>query len=77
MVCNAGLVSGIDREKIINIFSQYSSVRRVVMIPRKSYCFVQCVDEINARRALDAISGKLFLPELNGPLYLLYAERSK
>lgn len=75
MVCNAGLVSGIDREKIINVFSQYSSVRRVLMIPQKSYCFVQCVDEINARRALDAISGKVFFPELNGPLYLLYAER--
>lgn len=77
MVCNVGLVSGVDREQIVALFSQFATVQKVIMVPQKSYCFVQLVDEENAKRSFNAIHGKLTLPESCGPLYLLFTEKSK
>ena len=76
MVCNAGLVSGIDRERIVALFEEFASIQRVIMVPRKSYCFVQCLNIEHAQRAFFAIHGKLTLPEVNGPVYLLFIETS-
>jgi hypothetical protein len=76
MVCNVGLVSGIEREEIVALFSEYATIQRVVMIPQRSYCFVQCSDKEQAQRAFSAIHGKLKLSGMNGPVYLLFTEKS-
>lgn len=76
MVCNAGLALNVDREKIVALFSPYTTVQNVVMKRKKSYCFVECIDQSTACIAFNAIHGKLFLNEVHGPLYLLYVEKS-
>lgn len=76
MVCNAGLVSGIQQEQIGEIFSNYS-LKKIIMIPRKSYCFVEFNDENKAKAAIIEIHGKLFVPEISGPLYLLCINKSE
>lgn len=76
MVCNAGLVSGIQQEKIVEIFSGYS-LQQIEMIPGKSYSFVQFVDENDSKVAYNALHGKLVVSEIKGPLYLLFVDKSK
>ncbi|XP_065207939.1 alkylated DNA repair protein alkB homolog 8 [Planococcus citri] len=74
LICNTGLVSGSTAEDVLELFSQYCSVQNILMVPGKSYCFVQCSDENEAENAHNAINAKLSLPGVNGPLYLLYSE---
>lgn len=76
MVCNAGLVSGIKQDSIVDVFSKYS-IQRVLMVPGKSYSFVELASDEVANQAMDDINGKLVLPEVKGPLYLLLVEKSK
>lgn len=76
MICNAGLVSGLEVEKLVDLFSKHCCLQNVLVIPGKSYCFVQCLDENEAEKGYSAINGKLVLPEINGPLYLLFSESS-
>lgn len=74
MVCNAGLVSGLEAEKLVEVFARYCGIKNVIMIPGKSYCFVECTDEDEAEKAYFNMNGKSVIPEIKGPLYLLYTE---
>ncbi|KAK7601335.1 hypothetical protein V9T40_008776 [Parthenolecanium corni] len=74
MVCNAGLVSGIKQDSIVDVFSKYS-IQRVLMVPGKSYSFVELASDEVANQAINDINGKLVLPEVKGPLYLLLVEK--
>lgn len=76
MVCNAGLVSGIRREKLLDVFSNHT-IHQIFMVPGKSYSFIQFASETQAREAINAINGKVILAEIRGPLYLLPIEKSK
>lgn len=76
MVCNAGLVSGIKQETIVDVFSEYC-IQQVVMVPGKSYSFVELMNDEFTSQAINKINGKLILPEVRGPLYLLPVEKSK
>ena len=46
------------------------------MIPGKSYSFVELSDDQIAKEAVHDINGKVVLPEIKGPLYLLPIEKS-
>ena len=74
-VCNAGLVTGCSSSDLLLIFSRHAPVSQIVMVPRKSYSFIIFPDPISARRAYDAVHGRVGLSD-KGPLYLAFVERA-
>lgn len=77
MVCNAGLVSGIQNEDIVELFTKFGVVQKVLMIPGKSYCFVEFKNASDAETTYSAINGKLKLDKMNGVIYLLFTDSGK
>lgn len=72
MVCNHGLVNGLSRQDVFQVFSQYGLVERILMLPHKSYCFICFTTIQEAISAFENVNGKFnTLPE---PLlfYLIY-----
>lgn len=72
MFCNYGLVNGISRNDILQVFSQYGQVDRIVMLPDKSYCFVCYTNVQDAVSAYHKVNGKMnaFLDQKL--IYLIY-----
>lgn len=72
MVCNHGLVNGLSRQDVFQVFSQYGQVERIIMLPHKSYCFICYVTIQEAISAYENINGKM--NTLPNPLvfYLIY-----
>lgn len=77
MLCNAGLVSGIQYEDVVHVFSKFGSVERVIMIPGKSYCFVVYHDVEAAKLAYEKLNGIMKLEKMDGPMYLLFCQGGK
>jgi hypothetical protein len=40
MVCNAGLVTGCSQADLLGLFGKFGAVKRLLLLPRKSYSFV-------------------------------------
>lgn len=76
-VCNAGLVNGLTKEDILLNFGNYGEIIDIVLLPRKSCCFVRFKDKDGAEKAYHAIHGKLNIAQYNKPLYLTFTEKSK
>jgi hypothetical protein len=75
MVANAGLVTGLQQEQLLEITLPYG-VDGIVMLPGRSYCFVIFKDILSASKAYAAIHGKVKItPDDSGPLYLAYTEK--
>lgn len=74
IVCNAGLVNGVAREVIVELFSTFGPLKHVLMVEGKSFCFVQFHSVACAEVAFSSVQGRLTLPQTNGTLYLLYCE---
>lgn len=77
MVCNAGLVSGIQHEDVVELFAKYGVVQKVLMIPGKSYCFVEFKNVLDAETAYSAVNGKVKLDKMDGVIYLLFTDNGK
>lgn len=77
MVCNAGLLTGLEQEVILNVFLPFGTIENVVMMPNKSYCFVVFRDISEAKTAVDALHGKIQKSIQEGPLYLTYTEKGR
>jgi len=58
MVCNYGLVNGLSRKNILQVFSQYGQVEHIIMVPYKSYCFVCYANVQEAMFAYNKVNGK-------------------
>ncbi|XP_047121255.1 alkylated DNA repair protein alkB homolog 8 [Schistocerca piceifrons] len=72
---NAGLVSGMKRESLLEMFSSYGLVEEIVMLPGKSYSFIVYQEPSAAALAYNAVHGKQ-LKEFNMRcLYLAYTEK--
>uniref|UniRef100_A0A1B6E4R5 tRNA (carboxymethyluridine(34)-5-O)-methyltransferase n=1 Tax=Clastoptera arizonana TaxID=38151 RepID=A0A1B6E4R5_9HEMI len=74
MVCNAGLVSGIHYEDVVEMFSKFGSLEKALMIPGKSYCFVVYEDIKEAVFAYEMVNGNCKLEKMDGPIYLLFLQ---
>lgn len=74
MVCNAGLVSGIQQEDVVQLFTKFGVVQKVLMIPGKSYCFVEFKDVSDAETAYSSVNGKQKLDKMDGVIYLLFTD---
>lgn len=76
MVANAGLVTGLQQEQLLEFCLPYGGVDSIVMLPGKSYCFIIFKDILYASKAYAAIHGNRKLtPSDSGPLFLAYAEK--
>jgi hypothetical protein len=76
VVANAGLVTGLQQEQLLEITLPYGGVDGIVMLPGKSYCFIIFKDILSASKAYAAIHGKIKItPDASGPLYLAYTEK--
>ncbi|XP_022164867.1 alkylated DNA repair protein alkB homolog 8-like isoform X2 [Myzus persicae] len=72
MVCNYGLVNGLSRKDVLQVFSQYGQIERIIMLPHKSYCFICYTNVQDAINALDKVNWKVnSLPEQK-LFYLIY-----
>ncbi|XP_025204268.1 alkylated DNA repair protein alkB homolog 8-like [Melanaphis sacchari] len=58
MVCNCGLVNGLRRKDLLQVFYQCGQIERIIMIPYKSYCFISFTKIEEATNALEKINGK-------------------
>lgn len=58
MVCNCGLVNGLSRKALKQVFYQYGEIKYMIMIPQKSYCFISFAEVEEAIRAFNNVNGK-------------------
>lgn len=77
MVCNYGLVNGLSRKDVLQVFSQHGQVERIIMLPHKSYCFICYSNEQEATTAYDKINGKMCALLENKLFYLIYTNSGK
>jgi len=68
------LVSGLQREQVLELFMPFGAVVNVVMLPGKSYCFVEFDDISSSEKAYNALHGKSNRLSSSGPMYLAYAD---
>lgn len=74
MVCNYGLVNGLSRQDVLEVFSRYGQVNHIIMLPHKSYCFVRYTDVQEAMRAYDKVNGKKNTHLYQQLFYLIYTK---
>lgn len=58
MVCNCGLVNGLSRKALKQVFYQYGEIKYMIMIPHKSYCFISFAEIEEATSAFNNVNGK-------------------
>lgn len=72
VICNAGLVSGLTQECLIENFAKYGNISKILMIPGQSFCFIQFLEMESAIWAMNEINGVLPIGQNNGVIYLSY-----
>ncbi|VVC35353.1 Zinc finger, DPH-type,DnaJ domain,ALKBH8, RNA recognition motif,Oxoglutarate/iron-dependent [Cinara cedri] len=72
MVCNYGLVNGLSRKDVLQVFSRYGTVDCIIMVPHKSYCFICYANIQEAISAYAKVNGKMNTLSDQQILYLIY-----
>ncbi|GFS15823.1 alkylated DNA repair protein alkB-like protein 8 [Elysia marginata] len=79
-VQNGGLDNGVSQEELIPLFSKFSNLEGIVMLPHKQYCFVCYSDTSSAALALEKLNGFVLRkgrdPSQNVILYLCFVEKA-
>lgn len=76
MVCNYGLVNGLSRKDVFEVFSQYGEIKHIIMLPHKSYCFICYVNVQDALTACKKVNGKISNLPQQYIFYLIYSKSS-
>lgn len=74
MVCNYGLVNGLSRKDLLEVFSQYGQIEHIIMLPHKSYCFMCYANVLEATVAYDQVNGKITSLPNQQIFYLIYTK---
>ncbi|XP_076762827.1 tRNA (carboxymethyluridine(34)-5-O)-methyltransferase alkbh8 [Xylocopa sonorina] len=74
MICNAGLVTGLQRETLESIIDQFVTNYDLIMPQNKSYCFIKCQSTKDADCVYNKIHGKVKVNEQCTPLYATFTE---
>jgi alkylated DNA repair protein alkB homolog 8 len=76
VVCNAGLSTGLLQEQVLDEINRIGNVliENVVMIPGKSYCFLQFITPENAETVHSHMNASTKLGQNDGVLYLSYSK---
>ncbi|XP_011501882.1 PREDICTED: alkylated DNA repair protein alkB homolog 8 [Ceratosolen solmsi marchali] len=71
-ICNAGLVTGLQREVLEQFIEKIIPNFHVIMPPGKSYCFIDFLSVDCSKEFYDKVHGNLKIPKYNIHFYLLY-----
>lgn len=71
-ILNAGLSTGLTEESVLSNAIQYAPVQQVIMLPNKSYCFLECNNVLDAERIFNSMHGREGLEQRGGVVYLSY-----
>ncbi|XP_036331330.1 alkylated DNA repair protein alkB homolog 8 [Rhagoletis pomonella] len=73
-ILNAGLSTGLTEEAMLYATLQHGSVQQVLMLPNKSYCFLECSNVNEAEQIYNNLHGKSNLEQRGGVIYLSFVK---
>ena len=65
-------MTGASYESLAEFFTPYGQIEEIILVPEKSFCFVQFSTVKNAQQAFDECNGQKSLRENSVPIYLSY-----
>lgn len=71
-ILNAGLSTGLTEELVLATAEKYGQVKRLVMLPNKSYCFLECASVSDAITIFDNMHGTAELGQKSSVVYMSY-----
>ncbi|TMW43605.1 hypothetical protein DOY81_011313 [Sarcophaga bullata] len=71
-ILNAGLCTGLTEEIVLATAEKYGQVKRLVMLPNKSYCFLECASVSDAISIFNNLHGVAELGQKSSVVYLSY-----
>ncbi|XP_067631080.1 alkylated DNA repair protein alkB homolog 8 [Eurosta solidaginis] len=71
-ILNAGLSTGLTEEAVLGAAVQHGTVQQVLMLPNKSYCFLECSTLNDAEQIYKNMHGRAALEQRGGVAYLSY-----
>ena len=75
-VKNGGLMCGVKRKDLVNVFDKYGKLDDLLMLPGKSFSYVLFSDITSAEEAMAHINGqKLSLNQTDRTFYLAYLSK--
>ena len=75
VVCNAGLTTGTSYEELTEFFENYGSLQNLLLLPDKSYSFIEFSEVLSASAAYANVHSNLALPSQNNVLYLAFVNK--
>lgn len=69
------MVNGITQEMIFEVFGKYGEIENIVMVPEKSFSFVEFKLLNDAEVAYEKVNGCVIWTEVKGPIYLGFVEK--
>lgn len=58
---NGGVLCGVNREELLELFNEYGHVTDLVLLPKKSFSFISYADLHSAQKACQAMDGFVFM----------------
>lgn len=71
-ILNAGLSTGLTEELVLETAEKYGQIKRLLMLPNKSYCFLECAHISDAVSIVDNMHGIAQIGQNNTVVYLSY-----
>merc|ERR1719357_1429796 len=72
VICNAGHMTGLTHECVIEAFSPFGDVENVTFVPGKSFSFVSLSSEKSAELVANEFSGQKSLTDSTNPIYISF-----
>ncbi|XP_065369880.1 alkylated DNA repair protein alkB homolog 8 [Calliphora vicina] len=69
---NAGLSTGLTEELVLETAEKYGHIKRLLMLPSKSYCFLECADVSDAVSIVNNMHGLATIGQNQSVVYLSY-----
>lgn len=75
---NGGLLCGMSRKDILSLFSKFGPISKLIMLPKKSFCFLSFKTVQSSREAFTALDGHVMYSTtgISSPLYLKFLKNS-
>uniref|UniRef100_A0A1A9ZNI5 Fe2OG dioxygenase domain-containing protein n=1 Tax=Glossina pallidipes TaxID=7398 RepID=A0A1A9ZNI5_GLOPL len=74
-ILNAGLATGLTEELVLLTAEQYGKVAKLLMLPNKSYCFLECMSQEDAELIFGNMHGKANIGQNETVIYMSYFQQ--
>ncbi|XP_061399762.1 alkylated DNA repair protein alkB homolog 8-like [Musca vetustissima] len=71
-ILNAGLSTGLTEELVLETVEKYGQISRLLMLPNKSYCFMECSSTDDAQNIVQNMNGISKIGQKEAVVYLSY-----